>query len=429
MKVIKPKHFAGIGLLSLAFFGDLVPEAFATDITSLSALGANTIIDWSVTHPASAQSFTVGDVTFSEPSSIFKQLIEGSVGWAGNFPTGTYVEYNQEPIGPTTFTFAAPLEGFGLTLNNDFGGSFTTTIAEFDGATSLGSNSTTSPQGTLVFLGVLDPTFDITSVTIDTAGIGGNHAFAFSNVNLVEEPSSSAPEPAAAGLVGIGVVLIMLFLRPRVKIPLNVAVRMLLVCSACLLSSAAAFANETYTYTGNAYASCSGTYASQVMGAPPGACASTYSVTGSFTTTLSLSALENLTNYKIPFADVLSFSFSDGSGLAINQSDADLSASVFEITTNSSGSITSPQGWDVSVVESPSQSNYPMIYTNSCDLAPCIGAYDGSGTSLANEGETAFENPGIWKGPEASAPEVPSVLLLGLGLVAIAGLGTRSKLA
>ncbi len=86
----------------------------------LAALGANETIDWSVTHPVGAQSFTVNDITISEPSSTFKQLIQGAVGWAGNFPTGTYVEYDQEPSGPIAFTFASPVQGFGLTFNNDY---------------------------------------------------------------------------------------------------------------------------------------------------------------------------------------------------------------------------------------------------------------------------------------------------------------------
>jgi hypothetical protein len=86
------------------------------------------------------------------------------VGWAGNFPTGTYVEYDQEPSGPVTFTFATPLEGFGLTINNDFAGAFDAVINEYNGTTLLGSYlAPVQPQGALLFLGVLDSTFDITS--------------------------------------------------------------------------------------------------------------------------------------------------------------------------------------------------------------------------------------------------------------------------
>jgi hypothetical protein len=44
MKLLKRKHFARIGF-SLAFFGALVPKAFAADVTTLSALGATDVID------------------------------------------------------------------------------------------------------------------------------------------------------------------------------------------------------------------------------------------------------------------------------------------------------------------------------------------------------------------------------------------------
>jgi hypothetical protein len=204
MNVFNQINFARIGFLSLVFLGGLGRTALAANVTSLAALGANETIDWSVTHPVSAQSFTVNGITISEPSSIFKQLIQGAVGWAGNFPTGTYVEYDQEPSGPITFTFAAPVEGFGLTLNNDYGGAFTGTINEYDGATLLSSyTSAPQQQGTLLFLGVLDSSFDITSVTIDTAGIGGNHAFAFGNLSVVTTVAT-APEPASVALLTMG---------------------------------------------------------------------------------------------------------------------------------------------------------------------------------------------------------------------------------
>ncbi len=215
MNRCKQSTFARIGFLSLVVSTCLVRTTLAANVTTLAALGANETIDWSVTHPVGAQSFTVNNVTISEPSSTFKQLIQGAVGWAGNFPTGTYVEYDQEPSGPITFTFASPVQGFGLTLNNDFGGGFTGTINEYNGATLLASyTSASQPLGTLLFLGVLDPTFDITSVTVDTAGIGGNHAFAFGNLSVVETPSANAPEPASSGMFALALLALGALGRP-----------------------------------------------------------------------------------------------------------------------------------------------------------------------------------------------------------------------
>jgi hypothetical protein len=97
MKPFKQENFASIVTLSLALFVGLAPAAFAADIPNLPELGATDVIDWSVTHPAGVQSFTVGHVTLSEQGSVFKQLIQGSVGWAGNFPTGTTSNTTKNP--------------------------------------------------------------------------------------------------------------------------------------------------------------------------------------------------------------------------------------------------------------------------------------------------------------------------------------------
>ena len=119
----------------------------------------------------------------------------------------------------------------------------------------------------------------------------------------------------------------------------NATVKILLICSVCVLGWGvpSTVAQEMYTYTGNPYHYCSGTYAVSVNGSID--CAGAYSVTGSFATTLSLSQLENLNDFVIPNADISSFSFSDGSGLTIDQYNATPASTYFEITTNSFGNI------------------------------------------------------------------------------------------
>jgi len=77
------------------------------------------------------------------------------------------------------------------------------------------------------------------------------------------------------------------------------------------------------------YSECSGTYVAN--------CTS-YHLTGSFITTLSLGQLEDLTSYSMPVSDIAGFSFLDGSGFGLSQADAVVSS--LAITTNASGNIT-----------------------------------------------------------------------------------------
>jgi PEP-CTERM motif len=201
----------------------------------------------------------------------------------------------------------------------------------------------------------------------------------------------------------------------------NILVKMFLICSACLLGWVvpSAVAGETYTYIGNNYNLCSGSYVSPC---------SQYHITGSFTTTLDLFHLQGLTNFVIPTYDIASFSFVDGSGLTINQSNARTSS--FEITTNSFGNITSPQGWDLLLVGQTAE-----LSTSSCDIAPCIGAQDWSQTvdlmghaTDAGYAQGAFENPGVWDGPApVPTPEPSTLFLFGTGLLGLMGMSLRKK--
>ena len=193
----------------------------------------------------------------------------------------------------------------------------------------------------------------------------------------------------------------------------NVVVKMVLICSICMLcwGAAPAVADETYAYTGNSYNLCSGSYVSPC---------SQYRITGSFTTTLDLFHLRNLTNFVIPSYDIASFSFLDGSGLAINQSNA--RTSLFEITTNNFGNITSPQGWDVFLVAQTGE-----MSASSCDIAPCIGAQDFSQTATGYA-QGAFENPGVWAGPApVPTPEPSTLFLFGAALLGLIGIGLRKQ--
>lgn len=187
--------------------------------------------------------------------------------------------------------------------------------------------------------------------------------------------------------------------------------RVLIIGSICVIGfgTSAAFAEEVYSYTGPNYSpmDCTGSYVAN--------CNSDH-LSGSFTTTLSLSQLENLTSYTIPVSDVAAYSFSDGAGLVLgqwNSTVADLG-----ITTNASGQI---EWWAIQVKGNDGSS---FVDTSSCLPSTCpggsSGALDASGTSAANAGSTIFEPLGeSWSGPAStqSTPEVSGCYLVGIGLL------------
>ena len=193
------------------------------------------------------------------------------------------------------------------------------------------------------------------------------------------------------------------------------------LCAVCVMAfgSSTASSAELYSYVGPNYSpmDCTGTYVAQC---------SSYHLTGSFTTTLSLSQLTNLTSYTIPTADISSFSFSDGSGFSLSQ--ANSTVSKLGVTTNGTGDIV---WWVVQFQGSGSA----LIATSSCLPTTCpgggTGAIDFSETSLANEGGTIFEPFGqSWAAPQlVMSPEASGGSLMGFGLLVFAAFYATRQVA
>ena len=113
-------------------------------------MGANDSLDWaSLGKVVGTSAFspvshaTVNNITMSAAvgtpgvsSFAVNQQCPGTGGTCSpaNFPANTFFLNNQF-IGPVTFSFSTPVQGFGLTLDSAFAAPYTATIAAYNGAT------------------------------------------------------------------------------------------------------------------------------------------------------------------------------------------------------------------------------------------------------------------------------------------------------
>jgi hypothetical protein len=166
----------------------------------------------------------------------------------------------------------------------------------------------------------------------------------------------------------------------------------------------------TYNYTGNDYTTCAGTYCT---GGP-------YALSVSFTTTLTGGALDNL-----PFTDIsstiTSFTFTDGSGLTINNSNGPDPR--LYISTNASGNFV---GWLIAGCIQSTECNTQMQtnWNSSFGFQP---GRDVSETTLSFAGSYGFigNDPGTWtsalNGFQGGPSSMPVYLLSGPPVADVTG--------
>lgn len=196
---------------------------------------------------------------------------------------------------------------------------------------------------------------------------------------------------------------------------------LLLLSFLCLMLPAPLRADTVYTYTGNDYTSCSGTYASSGT-----TCAGPFALSITFATSLAGSQLDNLvfgsTGDITP--DITSFSVSDGAGLSITNADADAFFD-FDIGTAADGSILK---WGI-VITSQSAPPYEIVQTIS-DFPDVMDSSGNTGTEGQFLGRGLnSDDSGKWvTSSVVTTPEPSTGLLLALGLLGLVATRLRRHL-
>ena len=176
--------------------------------------------------------------------------------------------------------------------------------------------------------------------------------------------------------------------------------------------SHSAKADSIYTYIGNDYTICSGTYCA---GGP-------YALRVTFDTALTGNALDNLS-----FADITStiasFTFADGRGLTVAEHTVGGSVSA-SISTDAYGNIVS---WlvggyaDSANVQMQTNWNSPTSFFPGADFSETTVSFGGSYGFISS-------NPGTWvMQASTSVPEPTYGTLLGAGLLGLLALAARSR--
>jgi hypothetical protein len=184
----------------------------------------------------------------------------------------------------------------------------------------------------------------------------------------------------------------------------------LFVILSFLMLPGSLLANTIYTYSGNPYTSCGGTYTCN--GTTP-----VLSIT--FETSSMGAALDNLSGDNIT-ATIESLSFTDGTGLSLTS--CAVSTCSVVVSSNSSGDITA---WQVIPLEPSPAVGYYVFSEYGFGMNEDYSQT--STSSTVGYGDTTTQ--GIWSAPSTAIPTpAPSTIyLLGPGIVGLLALAARSK--
>ncbi len=218
------------GLLGLAALALATPVRAQVLVTAPAALGVNDTIDFGQLGPDGTAFPTPAAVTSTNglsaslsttDSTGFIRVDQGS-GFRGNFTPGDHVvSTNRLNYFPITLTFTAPLMGAGANIQQDRLGAFTASLEAFDangnslGVVTENGVSNNNNDGSAIFIGILDTTPNIASITfglVNPPGSLGNIA-----INTVRLNVAAVPEPGSVALVFAGGLTAAGFLTRRLR--------------------------------------------------------------------------------------------------------------------------------------------------------------------------------------------------------------------
>jgi len=211
---------ASVGYALIAAFLCMTTAVWADTLTTVineGSQGANDFADWSQLGPDETSVKSVFDATSGGGLGITGFLGgNGSLvsvacnatpcSWTGSgFPSGDSLIWTSAPNnsgnGPLTLTFGKKVAGAGAVIQADGPGQFGVQIQVFNGATLLGTVSTTSDSsGTATYLGVVDQSganIDqiVVSLTSPTQGLASD--FAIDTLLLNAAAATPTPTPTS----------------------------------------------------------------------------------------------------------------------------------------------------------------------------------------------------------------------------------------
>lgn len=187
-------HAAPVGVTSLGSLG-------STDSYSWNQLGVDGTV---VSAPQLVTSTGGSQGVVSSIGNYLQVRVQGS-DWSGNFTPGTNIIWTNSNGPDITFALVNPVGGIGAQIQENQFGAFTAQISAYDSANSLlgsfteNGNSTSTGDGSAIFIGLLDSTSDISKIVFSLSGGTNLNDFAIGPIAFGNS-GAIAPTPLPASL-------------------------------------------------------------------------------------------------------------------------------------------------------------------------------------------------------------------------------------